>query len=289
MAKTVLVTGANSGLGLAAAKQLAKFGWRVLLGCRTVQKAESAAAAIGSNAVPILAPLALQDLTGVAAFASHIEVEFGRVDVLVNNAAVFGTAASAHENTVINAVAPTLLAMLLRPSQRVVSVITDPQGLVAVPPPVPHDLDGDAVATGSMGALVRYMHSKRLLACAMAHLAAETGSSTASPAPVHVLLAPGMVDTGIHSKAAWPWFIRLMNRGGLAVSGTGAEASGEVYLRASGGEFDTAEPGRLTIIDRGTAIAEAQTAKLVGDAARNADLVAAMRERHSGVSWPGPG
>lgn len=43
--KTVLVTGANSGLGFEAAAQLAEAGWgKVILACRTVEKAEAAKA-----------------------------------------------------------------------------------------------------------------------------------------------------------------------------------------------------------------------------------------------------
>jgi hypothetical protein len=94
-----------------------------------------------------------------------------------------------------------------------------------------------------------------------------------------------MVDTGIHEKADWPFFIRVMNKGGLTVSGISAEESGKVYLRASDGEFDP-EPGQLRIVDGGKAVADEQSAALVGDAALNAELVAAMRERHPEVAWP---
>jgi hypothetical protein len=92
-----------------------------------------------------------------------------------------------------------------------------------------------------------------------------------------------MVDTGIHEKADWPFFVRMMNKGGLAVGGISAEESSKVYLRASEGEFDP-EPGQLKIIDGGKAMADSTA--LVGDAALNAQLMGAMCERHSEVSWP---
>lgn len=81
--RTVVVTGANSGIGLAAARELARAGARVLLACRDLTKANTAAADLpGTTEVRALD---LADLSSVRAFAEELD---GEVDVLINNAGV---------------------------------------------------------------------------------------------------------------------------------------------------------------------------------------------------------
>lgn len=80
--RTVIITGANSGLGERAAHVLAGAGAEVILACRSVEKAQPVAAAIGPRAT--VRRLDLADLSSVRAFADTIE----SVDVLINNAGV---------------------------------------------------------------------------------------------------------------------------------------------------------------------------------------------------------
>lgn len=80
--RTIVVTGANSGLGEATARALAAHGARVVLACRNVAKGEAAAARM-SGTVQVRS-LDLADLASVRAFAA----DTGKVDVLVNNAGV---------------------------------------------------------------------------------------------------------------------------------------------------------------------------------------------------------
>jgi NAD(P)-dependent dehydrogenase (short-subunit alcohol dehydrogenase family) len=80
----IIVTGGNSGIGKATAKALAAAGHSVLIACRTIPKAEQAAAEMTGDVE--VAHLDLADLTNVRKFADHVET----VDVLVNNAGVFG-------------------------------------------------------------------------------------------------------------------------------------------------------------------------------------------------------
>lgn len=80
--RTVIITGANSGLGERAAHVLAGAGAEVVLACRSLEKAAPVAAAIGPRAT--VRRLDLADLSSVRAFADSVET----VDVLINNAGV---------------------------------------------------------------------------------------------------------------------------------------------------------------------------------------------------------
>ena len=89
--RTVLVTGANTGIGYEAARALAQDGARVLMGCRNPDKAAAAlgrirAAAPDAN-VEIVA-LDLADLSSVLAAADSINASEARLDLLINNAGV---------------------------------------------------------------------------------------------------------------------------------------------------------------------------------------------------------
>jgi NAD(P)-dependent dehydrogenase (short-subunit alcohol dehydrogenase family) len=84
--RTYLVTGANSGLGLVAARELGRAGARVVLAVRDLAKGEDAAASIGERAE--VRRLDLADLSSVRTFAEEWQ---GNLDVLVNNAGVMAT------------------------------------------------------------------------------------------------------------------------------------------------------------------------------------------------------
>jgi NAD(P)-dependent dehydrogenase (short-subunit alcohol dehydrogenase family) len=89
--RVAVVTGANSGLGLATARELARAGARVILACRNVGKGEEAAREIraaASDAVLEVAPLDLADLASVREFASRMASADDRLDLLINNAGI---------------------------------------------------------------------------------------------------------------------------------------------------------------------------------------------------------
>jgi NAD(P)-dependent dehydrogenase (short-subunit alcohol dehydrogenase family) len=89
--RTVVVTGANSGLGLRTSEALAGAGARVLLACRNASKAAAALDAVRAAATgpaPEVVALDLSDLASVQAAASTIDGLVDRLDVLVNNAGV---------------------------------------------------------------------------------------------------------------------------------------------------------------------------------------------------------
>ena len=89
--KTILVTGANSGLGYETALALAGKGAHVLLACRDQGKGRAADAQIRAGhptAATTLMPLDLASLADIRRFAETVSAQHRRLDVLVNNAGV---------------------------------------------------------------------------------------------------------------------------------------------------------------------------------------------------------
>lgn len=82
--KVVIITGANSGLGLESAKVLTKRGAKVILACRDESRGQAAQRQVGGTSEVVR--LDLGDLDSVEAFAKTIGERFDRLDILLNNA-----------------------------------------------------------------------------------------------------------------------------------------------------------------------------------------------------------
>lgn len=87
--QVALITGANQGIGLQIAKDLASHGFVVLVGSRNLERGEAAARTIDGDAHAL--QLDVTDKSSIAAAANRIRNEFGRLDVLINNAAISNT------------------------------------------------------------------------------------------------------------------------------------------------------------------------------------------------------
>ena len=87
--RIALITGANQGVGFQVAKELVQNGATVFVGSRNVERGETAAKEIGAGAIAL--QIDVTDQASIAAAAERIRKEFGRLDLLVNNAAISNT------------------------------------------------------------------------------------------------------------------------------------------------------------------------------------------------------
>lgn len=88
--KIALITGGARGIGLGFAEAFVKEGAKVVIADIDIQRATDAAAAIGPAAKAV--KLDVTDLPAIAAVVKAIDAEFGGIDILVNNAAIFDMA-----------------------------------------------------------------------------------------------------------------------------------------------------------------------------------------------------
>ncbi|MFK8910204.1 oxidoreductase, partial [Streptomyces sp. YS-3] len=142
--RTAVVTGANSGIGLVTARELARKGARVVLACRSEARGKEAEALIHRQvygAEVEFAPLDLGDLSSVRAFAHTYRHD--HLDLLINNAGVmalpYGTTADGFERQFgVNHLGHFALTGLLlprlraAPAARVVSVSSGLHALSAL-------------------------------------------------------------------------------------------------------------------------------------------------------------
>jgi NAD(P)-dependent dehydrogenase (short-subunit alcohol dehydrogenase family) len=89
MERIAVVTGANKGIGRQAAHDLAALDYRVLLTARNEARGREAATALQQQGLPVdFHPLDVTDATSIRRLVKRLADEYGRADVLVNNAAV---------------------------------------------------------------------------------------------------------------------------------------------------------------------------------------------------------
>jgi NAD(P)-dependent dehydrogenase (short-subunit alcohol dehydrogenase family) len=195
-----LVTGSNRGIGHAIVEQLAARGMTVFLGSRSLEQGEAAAAAVGSSAGEVIpVELDVTDPVTIGAAAALVDKEFGRLDVLINNAGISG-GLSAQSPTepdmdVVRAVFETNVFGVLRvvsgfmpllrraPAGRIVNVTSSLGSLTLLSDP--------AAPTSALPPSAAYMPSKTALNSLTVQLAKELRDT-----PIKVNAAdPGPCDT----------------------------------------------------------------------------------------------
>ena len=243
--RTVVVTGATSGLGLAASRSLAERGARVVLVGRNPDKAERVrqdliAASGNENVTVQLADLGL--MSEVRKLAARLLESEPAIHVLVNNAAILPaerklTAEGLEQTFATNLLSPYLLTELLLPRlresapARIVNVLSGGMYLSGIEP---RDLE---YARGDFDGSRAYARAKRALMILTEQWAGELEESGVVVNAMH----PGWADTpGV--EGSLPGFYRLMRpllrspeQGAdtitwLACAAEAGEASGQFYL-----------------------------------------------------------
>ena len=186
---TVLITGANRGLGLEFARQYATDGWQVIACCRDPNKASALKAIQGEV---IVERLDVADDAQIKALAARLK---GRsIDLLINNAGIYGPRSGRTETKAwldvfhVNAIAPYHIAEALAPlmvksKQKMIVNITSRMGSVA--------------STSGSDSPV-YRSSKAALNMVMKGLS----NALRSDGVTVVLFHPGVVQTDMGGKGA---------------------------------------------------------------------------------------
>ena len=206
--RTVVVTGANTGIGLATASALAGQGWRVWVACRSEGKGAAAVAGIraatGNDAVFLLM-LDLADLSSVRACADAFLGRGEALHVLINNAGVGGARGLTRQGFElmfgVNHLGHFLLTQLLL--ERLVS--SAPARVVTVSSDAHYNargIDWDALRRPARGitGLGEYAVSKLCNVLFSQELARRTAGTGVTTYALH----PGVVASDIWRRVPWP-------------------------------------------------------------------------------------
>ena len=206
--RTVLVTGANTGIGLATARALAGQGWRVWVTARSERKGAAAVASIkaatGNDAVFLLM-LDLADLSSVRACADAFLGRGEALHVLINNAGVGGARGLTRQGFElmfgVNHLGHFLLTQLLL--ERLVS--SAPARVVTVSSDAHYNargIDWDALRRPARGitGLGEYAVSKLCNVLFSQELARRTEGTGVHSYALH----PGVVASDIWRRVPWP-------------------------------------------------------------------------------------
>ena len=221
MQKTILLTGATDGIGLAAAKMLASQGHNLLLHGRNPQKLEDAARIVSgcSGIGRVESYLAdLSRMADVEALADAVLAKHESPDVLINNAGIFRTSEPITQDGLdvrfaVNTLAPWLLTRNLLPlmdnTGRVVNLSSAAQS--------PVDLDALAGRTKLSDEMKAYAQSKLAITMWSRLMAQQAGDTT----PLVIAVNPGSL------------LATKMVREGFGIAGKDVGIGADIIVRAA--------------------------------------------------------
>jgi NAD(P)-dependent dehydrogenase (short-subunit alcohol dehydrogenase family) len=179
--KVALVTGANKGIGLQIAKDLAAEQFTVVLGSRDVQRGQAAAQTIDGTAHAV--QLDVTDAESIAAASRRITSEYGHLDVLVNNAGI------SHAEISDEAPSDASLQEIVQAGRMSLARLAEVRAIFDV------NVFGVVAVTQAMLPLLRRAHAPRIV-----NVASSGGSMTLNSDPSNPHRA--MFGTYSASKAA---------------------------------------------------------------------------------------
>lgn len=249
--KTVIVTGANRGIGKETARELAMQGYHVILACRNMDKAEEARAEIvresGNDHVHCM-ELDLSRKTSILRFVQQFAASWGKLNVLVNNAGISSSEPKKTEdgyeiNIGTNFVGTYLLTMNLLPlfdelhEKRIINIASNIAAIGWF----------DIKRINSYRWFVAYAVSKRMLLLFTKWLSAEKERDNFRINAVH----PGVVDTSIMYTGKWyDVFIKILCRPFFVSVQQGAKPAIDLVTRddtENGKYFVKGEPREIAL------------------------------------------
>lgn len=212
--KTVIITGANSGLGKATAQELARRGARVILACRDIGSGLAAATKIRQQASADMVVVRYLDLSSFGSIRSFVNTVLRNemhIDVLINNAGVFqcpyATTKEGYElqmgvNHLGHFLLTNLLLQRLKNSQpsRIVVVTSNlyKKGNIKVPHLVMTERGYDKKQAYANSKLANALFAREL-----AHRLKGTGVRVYA-------VSPGMVYTNLGRHRKLPWYLAVL-------------------------------------------------------------------------------
>ncbi|TVR18183.1 MAG: SDR family oxidoreductase [Balneolaceae bacterium] len=231
--KISIVTGANSGIGKETARALLREGYRVVMVCRSKEKAAAARKELiketGNEKADILL-CNLDSMQHVADCANHIKNNYSRIDLLVNNAGILPdgertlTDEGLEYTFAVNHMAyflmtRELLPLLKRtPGSRVINVASDAHNAGEFNP-------GNIQLEKGYSTMKAYGNSKLFNIMFTWQLAKELKGSGTTTFSLH----PGVVNTNFASNSN-SWFAKLFNIGRIFMISPEKGAKTSIYL-----------------------------------------------------------
>ncbi|MGI8439593.1 MAG: SDR family oxidoreductase [Thermoleophilaceae bacterium] len=227
--RLAVVSGANRGIGLEISRQLAREGYRVMMGARDEAKGREAAESLAGEGLDVEAhPLDVADQASVEAFARAVGERGGRVGALVNNAGVIGDTSASGTEADLDEVRRTLETNLFGAWRLSEAIIPLMRG----------EASGRIVNVSSgMGQL------SDMNGGAPAYRVSKTGLNALTR-----ILASELADEGIKVNSACPGWVRTDMGGSDARSSVEEGADTPVWLATlpddgpTGGFFRSREP-----------------------------------------------